>query len=243
MTELYLYQTLHLHKGRPRLVAEHIRALHEASQKLFKRPYNPDPKQLEARIAALAAVENYPDTVSGFVRIELLPDGTQRLLPAGVSLYDGYALRSVTPDAVVFEYALAQPDAPTSAHEAAVMLARCMAENAGASAAVRCDHQGVLHAIDGAPLFALRGKEIFCAPEDPLFPSVERELGIRSIQGAGLQLTDQPALREELPHYDEVFSVDHRGVTALAHGNGNPYMSLAAERVAAAMERLFKGGR
>lgn len=240
MTELYLYQTLHLHKGRPRLVAEHIRALHEASQKLFEHPYTPDLKQLEARITALAATENYPDAVSGFVRIELTPDGTERLLPAGVSLYNGYALRSVMPDAVVCQYTLSLPDAPTSAHEAAVLLARRMAESTGASTAVRCDHQGVLHSIDGAPLFAVRGKEVFYAPQDTSFPSVERELGIRALKAAGLHLSNEQPLREELPHYDEVFSLDHRGVTALAHCDGNPYMSLAAERVAAAMEGLFK---
>ena len=70
--------------------------------------------------------------MSGFVRIELDPDGTERLLPAGVSLYDGYAFRSLQPEAVTVGYDLTLSEAPTSAREAAAQLARRLAERRGA---------------------------------------------------------------------------------------------------------------
>ncbi|MFQ7503703.1 MAG: hypothetical protein ACLRMJ_12500 [Alistipes finegoldii] len=37
-------------------------------------------------------------------------------------------------------------------------------------------------------------------------------------------------MRDELPRFDELFYVDHRGVTALAHCDGHPCMAILAER-------------
>ena len=124
MTGLYLYQTVHLARGRARNVARHIAVLDAASRELFGRPYAPTAERLAKRIETLSAAERYPAGVSGFVRIELDPDGTERLLPAGVSLYDGYAFRSLQPEAVTVGYDLTLSEAPTSAREAAAQLAR-----------------------------------------------------------------------------------------------------------------------
>ena len=44
--------------------------------------------------------------------IELTPEGDERLTAAGVSLYDGYALRSVMPDAVTLRYDLPLTEVP-----------------------------------------------------------------------------------------------------------------------------------
>ena len=104
MTELCLYQTVHVARGRARNVAAHAALLDAASRALFGRPYAPDPARLAARIEALAAAERYPAGVSGFVRLELTPEGGERLLAAGISLYDGYALRSLSPAAVTLRY-------------------------------------------------------------------------------------------------------------------------------------------
>ena len=117
MTGLYLYQTVHLARGRARNVAGHIAVLDAASRELFGRPYAPAAERLAKRIETLSAAERYPAGVSGFVRIELDPDGTERLLPAGVSLYDGYAFRSLQPEAVTVGYDLTLSEAPTSARE------------------------------------------------------------------------------------------------------------------------------
>ena len=123
MTELYLYQTVHLARGRARNAEAHAARLDAASRELFGRPYAPAAERLAKRIETLSAAERYPAGVSGFVRIELDPDGTERLLPAGVSLYDGYALRSLQPEAVTLRYDLPLTEAPTSAREAAAQLA------------------------------------------------------------------------------------------------------------------------
>ena len=234
MTELYLYQTVHLARGRARNAEAHAARLDAASRELFGRGYAP--ARLAARIEALAAAERYPTGVSGFVRIELGADGEERLTPAGVSLYDGYALRSLQPEAVTLRYDLPLTEAPTSAREAAAQLARHMAERAGADVAVRCDREGILREADDAPLFAVAGHTVLAAPGTQ---SVERALAVRAVRAAGLELREEPFGCGELPRIDELFFADHRGITALARCDGQPLMSLIAERIALVMEGLF----
>ena len=234
MTELYLYQTVHLARGRARNAEAHAARLDAASRELFGRGYAP--ARLAARIEALAAAERYPTGVSGFVRIELGADGEERLTPAGVSLYDGYALRSLQPEAVTLRYDLPLTEAPSSAREAAAQLARRMAERAGADVAVRCDREGILREADDAPLFAVAGHTVLAAPGTQ---SVERELAVRAVRAAGLELREEPFGCGELPRIDELFFADHRGITALARCDGQPLMSLIAERIALVMEGLF----
>ena len=234
MTELYLYQTVHLARGRARNAEAHAARLDAASRELFGRGYAP--ARLAARIEALAAAERYPTGVSGFVRIELGADGEERLTPAGVSLYDGYALRSLQPEAVTLRYDLPLTEAPTSAREAAAQLARRMAERAGADVAVRCDREGILREADDAPLFAVAGHTVLATPGTQ---SVERELAVRAVRAAGLELREEPFGCGELPRIDELFFADHRGITALARCDGQPLMSLIAERIALVMEGLF----
>lgn len=234
MTELYLYQTVHLARGRARNAEAHAARLDAASRELFGRGYAP--ARLAARIEALAAAERYPTGVSGFVRIELGADGEERLTPTGVSLYDGYALRSLQPEAVTLRYDLPLTEAPTSAREAAAQLARHMAERAGADVAVRCDREGILREADDAPLFAVAGHTVLTAPGTQ---SVERELAVRAVRAAGLELREEPFGCGELPRIDELFFADHRGITALARCDGQPLMSLIAERIALVMEGLF----
>lgn len=234
MTELYLYQTVHLARGRARNAEAHAARLDAASRELFGRGYAP--ARLAARIEALAAAERYPTGVSGFVRIELGADGEERLIPAGVSLYDGYALRSLQPEAMTLRYDLPLTEAPTSAREAAAQLARHMAERAGADVAVRCDREGILREADDAPLFAVAGHTVLAAPGTQ---SVERELTVRAVRAAGLELREEPFGCGELPRIDELFFADHRGITALARCDGQPLMSLIAERIALVMEGLF----
>ena len=234
MTELYLYQTVHLARGRARNAEAHAARLDAASRELFGRGYAP--ARLAARIEALAAAERYPTGVSGFVRIELGADGEERLTPAGVSLYDGYALRSLQPEAVTLRYDLPLTEAPTSAREAAAQPARRMAERAGGDVAVRCDREGILREADDAPLFAVAGHTVLAAPGTQ---SVERELAVRAVRAAGLELREEPFGCGELPRIDELFFADHRGITALARCDGQPLMSLIAERIALVMEGLF----
>lgn len=262
MTDLYLYQTVHVARGRALHVAEHAAVLDAASREWFGRPYTPSPGALRTRIEILAETEHYPTAVSGFVRIEWRPDGEERLLPVGVSLYDGYAYRSVQPAAVSVRYENPFSEAPTSVREAAAAWARRAAERAGAEVAIRCDAAGIFHEAEDAPLFAIAGRTVLAAPGPE---SVERAITREAVRKAGLEFREEPfgigkPGRENAPEagrkggfgglfdgtsepeglfagagkrrIDELFFTDHRGITSLSHCNGLPLMTFLAERIA-----------
>lgn len=236
MTELRLYQTIHIARGRARNVAAHIALLDAAARTLFGRRYMPGTEHLTSRIEALAAAERYPRAVSGFVRLELAPDGREELLAAGTSLYDGYALRSLMPEAATVRYDLPLTDAPTTLREAAVALADLEAARRGATKAVRCTADGTLLSADDAPLFAVSGHTLL-APPAPA--SVEGTLLREAARRIGLTLREEPVRCGDLRRLDELLYVDHRGITVLSRCNGIPFMSLTAERLAESLEALF----
>lgn len=235
MSEVYVYQTVHTLAGVPLFPEAHAAALDAASRALFGRPFQTPPRQLAERIGSLAKAEKAPDDLSAFVRMELSAEGVLTLRYGGLSLYRGYELRSLTPEAMTFVYDLPFGEYPTSAGEALGDLARAQAARHGARCAVRCGTDGAVRTADEAPLFAVAGRTVFTCPATE---SVERSAAAACIEAAGLQLTEIPFSREELPQFDELFSFDHRGVTSLSKCDGRPYMSLAAERVAREAKHL-----
>lgn len=52
-------------------------------------------------------------------------------------------------------------------------------------------------------------------------------------------MVEEPLPRRMLPMFDELFYVDWRGVTSLAHCDGEPFMTLLSERIAEAMEARY----
>lgn len=237
MNEPVLYQTIHLAHGRVRNLEAHAALLDAAGRALFRRPYRPDLQALATRIERCAAAERYPTGVSGFIRLELTAAGEERLLPEGISLYDGYALRSLHPDAATLHYEPLCPDLPTTAREAAERLSARIVRDREATVAVRCDAEGRLLSAENAPLFALCNGTVYLSPAPP---SVEAELLRGTIRKLGMPLRDEALRRSDLSRIEELFYVDHRGITALGHCDGMPFMALYAERIAEALEQHFQ---
>lgn len=180
------------------------------------------------------------------------PAGDLLLIPGAVSLYDGYALRSLRPAAAVVNYGVPYPEYPTSAREAACMLALQAAVTAdnraaeadieraavrtGVQAVIRCDGEGFVHVCDEAPLFAVKGKKVYTPPAPP---SVERELAYRAVEAACLPLLELEIGREQLARFDEIFYVDHRGLTSLSACEGQLYAAIITERIARVLNKLY----
>lgn len=177
MQEVYLYQTVHILGGR----SLYLTAPSGRARPLVARAFRPAggfrQQSLTRQIEALAAQTAPADCdLSQFVRIVVPASGDPafRLESAGISLYRGYDLRSLMPDAVTLQYDIPFPEAPTSAREAAAGLARQQARLARRigrrGAATATSSSGT---ADDAPLFAVRGKTAFVSPAEAC---VEREL-------------------------------------------------------------------
>lgn len=238
--EVYLYQTLHTLDGRTCALADHLALLDMWSQRLFGRPFRPAAGSL-ARLIAQTAERMGPDGCdrSKFVRLVLPAEGPWRLEADEVSLYRGFELRSVTPAAATLEYDLPLGEAPTSAREAVAAFAAHQARRKGASAAVRCTARGIALTADDAPLLAVRGRTVCGEAAANVF----FDLTVKAVRAAGLEFEQRPLRRDELPHCDELFFTDHRGLTALSHCDGVPYMTMLTERVARAFDSLALFGK
>ena len=232
---VYLYQRLRTVDYRPLHTAAHLSRLRDGAGSLFGRPAELPAGRIADEIGALLRANGYP-AGGATVTLRLYADGTYALTADGVSLYRTYALRSLRPAAAVVPCDGYRPEWPTSARRETARWAQQEAERSGARCALLCDRDGIVRTADDAPLFAVRGKTAFVSPAEAC---VERELGLRAVEAAGLELEERPVMRDELPRFDELFYVDHRGVTALAHCDGHPCMAILAERVAQSLGGLF----
>lgn len=238
MPPITLIQTIHCRHARPRLVAEHLAVMRQAAKSLWGVDLKDDIKTLSMRIEQLLHTERYPETVSAFVRLTLDTEGELQLLPLGTSLYDGYALRSLRPDCCTLPYRHPFEEPTTSAAAACDALAASVAHQRGYDAAIRCSDEGYCFAIADAPLFGLRDGALYTSVAPAT--ATARLLALAT-QAIGLTLRIEPIRCSELSRFDELFVVDHRGITSIAHCNGHPFMQLRAERLAEEMERLVNG--
>lgn len=231
--EPFLYQIVHLYQGRARMLKEHVARLHVASCDLFGRAYRPDLKQLEQRLLAEVERERYPDAVSSFVRIELFDTGEENTFGVGTSLYAGYALRSVRPETLSIPYDLPYETmsvASLSAHA----VAQCRARAQGADEAVRVDCEGVIRSLGEGSIYGFRDG-ILVAPKT-LHTATDVALW-EAARAACIPAVQHPIRQAELSLYDELFAVDHRGLTSLSKLDEKPLPSIRVARLAEELER------
>ncbi len=236
MNEFHIYQTLHLNRGSIRCLESHIRVLNHTSLMLFGRNYTPDRESLRRRILTLSRELRYTPTRSSFIRLSLTPDLEEHLSDEGCSYYDGYALRSIRPSAISLSYDLPAGDLPTSARDQAAAQAVCTAQRRKADSVIRCDHADCSHTIDGHPLFGLFDGRILTPPAHF---GVERAIGLEAARRAGFEVGEEEIRLRDLDRCEELFFIDHRGLTALSHCNRRPLLSFAAEHIAQMLEVSF----
>ncbi len=230
---VYLYQRLRTIDYRPLHVSAHLRLLREASERLYGRRAELPAGSIADETGALLRANGYP-AGGATVTLRLYADGTHALTADGVSLYREYALRSLRPAAAVVPCDGYRPEWPTSARREAARWARQEAERSGARCAILCDRSGVAYRAGDAPLFAVRDDTIYAAPA----ADVERMLVAEAARRAGILLVERPVDAGQLGAFDELFGFDCEGVSSIASCGGTPYLSLMAERIAAALAVL-----
>ena len=235
MTELYVYQIIHLRAGEPRFLGRHVELLHDAARALFGEAVVIPEEKIRGEILRVVEQEKYALSATAFVRLIYTEAGRVAVLPEGRSLYEGYALRSVHPRAITMEYEMPMRDVETSAGEMVLREARCVARVAGAETVLRCDRDGMCRGIEGHPVIAIYHGEVIAPTARG---DVAYELALRAAEYLSLRINRMSFSRHDLSHFEEVMWADHRGITALGHIDGYPLMALTAEKLCAAMELL-----
>lgn len=225
--EPYVYQTLHTLGHRAWHTGEHLRLVNLYGEELFGHSVRLIPVRLQRLVSKLLDTLRYPVSVSCFVELRLYASGLTCLLAGETGLAAGYLFRPVYPDAVTVPFYARL--LPCSATREAVRTATWTARAQKADAWVGIGPDGRVACCDGCLLFGVEGRTV-------LTPRVEDSVDYTSaqhaIRSAGYRLCVGELTPDRLERFDEIFYIDHRGITALHQLDGRLLMHIIAERVA-----------
>ena len=232
----YVFQNIHTLGHKARYTAEHLVQLNRSAKELFgeQLPTNITAKQIEQQIEELLATNRFTRNTSIRVEIHLSAIGDYSLRCYEPSLYAGYVLRSLRPEAICLPIDMPLPQHPTSASAATRLLADAIARQNGYHTAIIAERDGGVAIEPCAPLFYIKEYTMF-AQEG--YHSVESNLTIAAAHAIGLTIERKRLMTSDLKYADEVFSANWQGITAIAHIGQQPYMSILAEKIAHQMER------
>lgn len=225
--EPYVYQTLHTLGYKVSHAGEHLRIVNLHGEALFGCKVPLIPVRLQILVSKLLDSLRYPRTVSCFVELRLYASGVTSVLAGETGLAAGYLFRPVYPDAVPLPFCA--PPIPCSATREAIRTADWTARARKASSWVGLAPDGGVACCDGQPFFGVENRTVFTPRVED---SVDFALAWHAIRSAGYRLVTEDLAADRLARFDEIFYIDHRGVTALRKLDGRLLMHILAERIA-----------
>ena len=174
--EPYIFQNVHTLGGAARHTAAHTALLRAAAKSLFGFDPEITADELRRRIARLTEACRMPSRVSVRAVVRLYPTGSIEIACDEPSIYAGYVLRSLRPDAICLRMAPPLPSLPTSAAEHTRLLADTMAHTRGARTAILTDSDGTVISESAQPIFIVNGYTVSTPAVSAAEESVERRL-------------------------------------------------------------------
>ncbi len=237
----FVYQRIHTLGGKALRLAEHLQIAARAFEHIYGSRPELDERETAAGITALLKTLHLPKGTSATVMLYLVPredGGCEIKAEYERGLLDaGYAHSPLRPQAATFEYSIPYSGFPTGFQLSARALFDDLAlRKHGAARSVRREGDRLISCGD-APLFAVRGRVLFTLPlTEGAMESVEMLIAAAERVKPRLAVREEPILHSELKSYDELFLADAAGITSISECDGAKFMSLAAARLAGAMQ-------
>lgn len=236
--QTYIFQDIHTLGHKPRYIAQHLRIIDYAADKLFRLHCRVTIKELEQQISDLLAANHVTRNTSVCVRLELYPSGDYSLRLKGVSIYKGYVMRSLRCEATFICSYAPLGNYPTSAMVATRELMQQIAQARELHYLIMTSPDGQI-VIDGSePLMIIKNRTLY-APKLAT-PSVEQQILERAALRLELKTEHTVLSVEQVKDADEVFTLNWQGITSMAHINQRPYMAILTEQLAQEMENQYK---
>ncbi len=232
MQRPYLYQIIHTLRYKAQHIEAHCDILKNAFWSLKNQRISLSPQEIAAQIEKLLKLRSAPINTSTLVELRLEFDGRIKLIIVENSIYQGYALRCLSPIATVVTYDNPISNHPTSARRAAAELAQHQAMSVGADVAIRAGTDGMIYSVNDAPIFGVIGRTIYTPPT---IESVEHRLVAKAGLRAKIEVCEMAMTRSDLSIFDELFWADSYGITAISRCDHRVYMSIIAQKIAALM--------
>ncbi|MBO7330728.1 MAG: hypothetical protein J6U52_02945 [Alistipes sp.] len=234
----YVYQHIHTLSYKARHTADHLKILNDAASRLFSLQCDLSRREVEQQIEQLLTVNHTTRNTSVAVTIKLYSSGDYTLEQGEASFYCGYVVRSLHPEATIIASSATLADYPTSAMVATRSLLEQIALARDLHRVIMASPSGEIIADAAEPLFIVKGYTLTFTPVP--MPSLEQMLIERAAHSLRFKVEHAPITVQSLKEADEVLIASWQGITAIAHIDNKPYMSIIAERIATEMENKEK---
>ncbi|MFI3263860.1 MAG: hypothetical protein SNG38_02465 [Rikenellaceae bacterium] len=235
-SEITLSQTVHTLNGVIYHLEAHIMLLSEAYQQIYRRPITLDTEKIIERIKKVIKRSYYTNGTSIFVTLQLTQDGEVTISKRQRSLYHGYALRSIFPKAAIVDFNIPHISLSTTLRQEVIEMANHTARNYhSCEVALRASADEV-DMINGAQVFAVttQGDIITSAKSH----SVEHKITKEIIKKMDIALEERPLKIKEITKLEELFYVDHCGLTAIKSCSERAFMTIISNKIAAELSKI-----
>ena len=215
----YVYQHIHTLDYAPYNLPQHIKIISQASEALFEEQFEYSEQEVAKQIATLLGAARLSRKVS----IEYDEP----------SIYSGYVMRSLRPEATCLRMQIPLESYPTSASVEACNLAEAIAQGRGYHTAIIIDTEDTIRCDTSHPIAIVKEMTLYIANTSL---SVERDMLEQATRKAGYKVEYRTLKRADLATADEVLVMNWQGITAMQQVNGKPYMSIIAENIARNLE-------
>ena len=234
----YVYQHIHTLAHKARHSSENLRIVNETASRLWGLQCDITRRELEQEIEQLLIANHISRNTSVEVTLKLYSTADYTLEVGESSIYSGYVVRSLRPEASLIATSAPLTDYPTSAMVATRAMIKEMASARDLHHLIMATPDGKIIADAAEPLFIVKGHKVTLPVV--AMPSVEQSLIERASISLGFEVEQKQLTVEMLQDAEEVAIASWQGITAINHIDSKPYMSIIAERIVAQMEHREK---
>ena len=225
----YVYQHIHTLDYAPYNLPQHIKIISQASEALFEEQFEYSEQEVAKQIATLLGAVRLSRKVSICISLKQYASGDVTIEYDEPSIYIGYVIRSLRPDATCLRMQIPLESYPTSAAIEAYNLAEAIAQGRGYHTAIIIDADDTIRCDTSHPIALVKEMTLYIANTSL---SVERDMLEQATRKAGYKVEYRTLKRADLATADEVLVMNWQGITAMQQVNGKPYMSIIAENIA-----------
>ena len=230
----YVYQHIHTLDYTPYNLPQHIKIISQASEALFEEQFEYSEQEVAKQIATLLGAARLSRKVSICITLKQYASGDVTIEYDEPSIYSGYVIRSLRPEATCLRMQIPLESYPTSASVEACNLAEAIAQGRGYHTAIIIDADDTIRCDTSHPIALVKEMTLYIANTSL---SVERDMLEQATRKSGYKVEYRTLKRTDLATADEVLVMNWQGITAMQQVNGKPYMSIIAENIAKEFEK------
>lgn len=204
---------------------------------VYFRPLRLNHIEIFNEIVALLRAKSAPTEVSVYVELRIDIEYRTELIISEISIYNGYELRSISPTAQAVTFNSPFGLRFTSVRREVISFAGDIANNLGGEVVIECGSNGVVNSAAGGALFGITSRTLYSSNA---IQCVERQMVIESAKNCDLKVVECEITKKELTSFDELFYVNHYGVTSISRYDRRTYTSIISGKIASGMTQPWR---